>query len=90
MKRQGIHVTQWPDLKVPLLIVGFDGWGNALDVARGMAVFLIDKLKAQSFARINPDIFYLYDINRPEVDIESGTLKHLTPPGGTFYAATIN
>jgi hypothetical protein len=32
MKSQGIHVTEWPDLK------------------------------AQSFAGINPDIFYLYEI----------------------------
>jgi len=62
MKTQGIHVTQWPDLKAPLLIAGFDGWGNALDVSRGMAAFLIRKLQAQSFAGINPDIFYLYEI----------------------------
>lgn len=62
MKTQGIHVTQWPDLKALLLIAGFDGRGNALDVSRGMTVFLIRKLKAQPFARINPDIFYLYDI----------------------------
>ena len=89
MKTQGIHVTQWPDLKAPLLIAGFDGWGNALDVSRGMAAFLIRKLQAQSFAGINPDIFYLYDINRPEVEIEAGTLKHLAPPGGTFYASRI-
>ena len=55
-------MTEWPDLKTPLLIAGFDGWGNALDVSRGMAAFLIRKLKAQFFAGINPDIFYLYDI----------------------------
>lgn len=89
MKTQGIHVTELPELQAPLLIAGFDGWGNALDVSRGMAAFLIRELKAQPFARINPDIFYLYDINRPEVDIEAGVMKHLAPPGGTFYAAQI-
>lgn len=87
MHAQGIQVTQWPDLKVPLLIAGFDGWGNALDVSKGMANYLTRKLDARPFARINPDIFYRYDKNRPEVNIEAGTLKRLTPPGGSFYAA---
>lgn len=87
MNAQGIQVTEWPQLKTPLLIAGFDGWGNALDISKGMAVYLIRKLKARPFARINPDIFYRYDANRPEVNIDAGTLKSITPPGGSFYAA---
>jgi len=87
METQGIQVTERPDLHAPLLIAGFDGWGNALDVSKGMAAYLIRKLDARPFARINPDIFYRYDENRPEVNIEAGTLKSLSPPGGSFYAA---
>jgi len=76
-----------PDLKEPVLIAGFDGWGNALDVSTGMAGYLIRKLKAQSFARIDPDTFYSYDTDRPMVNIEAGTLKSLSSPGGIVYAA---
>ena len=86
METQGIQVTELPDLHAPLLIAGFDGWGNALDVSKGMAAYLIRKLDGRLFARINPDLFYRYDENRPEVHIEAGTLKRLTPPGGSFYA----
>jgi len=32
MEAQGIHVTKLPELKAPLLIAGFDGWGNALGI----------------------------------------------------------
>lgn len=87
MKNKGIQVAEWPQLKAPLLIAGFDGWGNALDISSGMAVYLIRKLNAHPFARINPDLFYRYDINRPEVNIDAGTLKSISPPGGSFYAA---
>ncbi|MBU0698263.1 MAG: PAC2 family protein [Proteobacteria bacterium] len=87
MEARGIHVTKLPELKAPLLIAGFDGWGNALGISKGMAAYLIAKFKAQAFADINPDVFYHYDVNRPEVDIVAGTLKRLTPPGGSFYAA---
>ena len=87
MKKQGIHIEELPDLKEPILIAGFDGWGNALDVSKGMATYLIRKLKARSFARIDPDTFYSYDTDRPMVNIEAGTLKSLSPPGGSFYAA---
>ena len=87
MKKQGIHIEELPNLKNPILIAGFDGWGNALDVSTGMVAYLIRKLKAQSFARIDPDTFYSYDTDRPMVNIEAGTLKSLSSLGGFFYAA---
>jgi len=87
MIEPGIQIDKLPDLKNPLLIAGFDGWGNALKISSGMAAYLVRKFKAQRFAEINPDLFFRYDEMRPVVDIEEGLLKSLTPPGGTFYAA---
>jgi proteasome assembly chaperone (PAC2) family protein len=86
MADKGIHVKETPQLKNPLLIVGFEGWGNALNVASGMAAFLIGKLEAKPFAELNPDVFYRFDENRPIVNIVEGTIKNFTPPGGSFYA----
>jgi proteasome assembly chaperone (PAC2) family protein len=82
-----IQIDKLPDLKNPLLIAGFDGWGNALKISSEIATYLVRKLKAQQFAVINPDLFFRYDEMRPIVHIEEGLLKSLTPPGGTFYAA---
>ena len=82
-----IHIKELPDLNNPVLIAGFDGWGNALNVSNGMAAYLIRQLNARHFADLDPDSFYRYDEQRPIVNIEEGYLDKLTPPGGSFYAA---
>jgi proteasome assembly chaperone (PAC2) family protein len=87
MSESGIQIDEFPDLKNPLLIAGFDGWGNALKISSGMAAYLIRTFKAQRFAEINPDVFFRYDEMRPVVHIEEGVFKSLSSPGGTFYAA---
>ena len=87
MLEKGIVVEKFPTVKEPtILIAGFDGWGNAMDVSKTMASYLVRKLKARPFATLNADLFYRYDENRPSVLIEDGILKDVIPPGGTFYA----
>lgn len=86
MFKEAIKIEYLPELKDPLLIVGFDGWGNALDISRGMVDYMIRKLDAKPFANINPDLFYRFDENRPFVNIENGLLKKVSPPGGGLYA----
>jgi proteasome assembly chaperone (PAC2) family protein len=81
-----IHIKELPNLTNPVLIAGFDGWGNALNVSNGMAAYLIRQLNARHFADLDPDAFYRYDEQRPVVNIEEGHLDTLTPPGGSFYA----
>ena len=87
MIESAIQIDKLPELKNPLLIAGFEGWGNALKISSGMADYLVRKFRAQRFAEINPDLFFRYDEMRPVVHIEEGTLKSVIPPGGTFYAA---
>jgi len=86
MDDKGIQFEELPRLNKPILIVGFDGWGNAMNISKGMVVYLIRKLKGKEFAKINPDLFYRYDATRPWVSIEQGVLKSISPPGGAFYA----
>ena len=87
MLSDSIQIEHLPNLDEPLLIVGFEGWGNALDISRGMVNYLIGKLKAQIFGKIDSDLFYRFDENRPLVKIQDGLLEDLSPPGGFFYAA---
>jgi proteasome assembly chaperone (PAC2) family protein len=86
MNEQGIHTVAAPELKKPVLIASFEGWGNALNISKGMADYLIRILGAEFFARINSDLFYRYDETRPLVNIEDGVLKSISAPGGSFYA----
>ena len=86
MDDKGIEIRKRLELNEPLFIAGFDGWGNALDVSQAMVQYLIRKLNAKNFARINSDLYYRYDDNRPIVAIKEGMLKGVSPPGGSFYA----
>ena len=86
MFEEAIQIEKMPELEEPLFIAGFDGWGNALDISRGMADYLIRKLNTERFGEINPDFFYRFDENRPMVEIENGLLKNIFPPGGGLYA----
>ena len=86
MIEEEIEIDNLPELNDPLFIAGFDGWGNALDVSSGMVDYLIRKLNVQFFGKLNPDLFYRFDENRPTVSIENGLLKKISPPGGFFYA----
>jgi len=86
MNTAGIHIQEMPQLNKPVLIAGFDGWGNALNISNGMAAYLVRRLEAKKFADLDPDTFYRYDEQRPVVDIVEGKLNTLKPPRGSFYA----
>jgi proteasome assembly chaperone (PAC2) family protein len=79
-------MKEFPQLKNPVLIAGFDGWGNALNISNGTVAYFIRRLEAKNFADFDPDTFYRYDEQRPVVDIEEGKLNTFTPPGGSLYA----
>jgi proteasome assembly chaperone (PAC2) family protein len=85
MQLSGIHIDHLPPLVRPVLIAGFDGWGNALNVSRGATAYLVKTLAASRFASLDPDSFYRFDENRPLVDIRDAALNGLIPPGGHFY-----
>lgn len=89
MDEMPLDIEYIPELKNPVFIAGFEGWGNALDISRGMIDYIIRKLEAKPFGEINPDLFYRFDENRPVVEIENGILKKIRPPGGTLYIREI-
>ncbi len=87
MSDTALKIEYIPKLENPLFIAGFEGWGNALDISRGMVDYLIKKLDAKRFGSINPDIFYRFDENRPLTEIKNGLLEDIKPPEGAFYVA---
>jgi proteasome assembly chaperone (PAC2) family protein len=85
MTQDIITLKKIPKSTDALFIAGFDGWGNALNISRGLVDFIIQKMDVKPFAKLNPDSFYKFDVNRPMVVIEDGILKRLEPSGGYFY-----
>ena len=88
MRDTSLIIDHIPPLQSPLLIAGFEGWGNALDVSIGMVDFMIRALKATSFAHLNPDPYYRYDEQRPRVRVENGRLTELTSPAAEFFSVS--
>jgi predicted ATP-grasp superfamily ATP-dependent carboligase len=82
---KGLEFEYIPELKDALLVIGFEGWGNALALSTGMVEYLIRKLDAKPFGKIISDLFYTYDNNRPVIEIQDGLVKKIDPPGGFFY-----
>jgi proteasome assembly chaperone (PAC2) family protein len=85
MTDQSIQIESIPDLKNPILIAGFAGWGNAMDISTGTVQYLVKHLQGKAFASFKADPFYRYDESRPVVLIDNGLLKHFYGPGGSFY-----
>jgi proteasome assembly chaperone (PAC2) family protein len=88
MNDQAFQIEELPQLNNPIFIIGFDGWGNALNISKGMVDYLVQNLKGQKIGRINTDLFYLYNQLRPVVKIEEGKLLELKLPGGDLFAVT--
>jgi len=85
--REELHIEHMPELKQPILILGFEGWANGGNVAVGMIDYLIQKLGASRFATIDPDHFYRFDDTRPIVRVKGGQLQEVSPPEAVFFAA---
>ena len=86
MEYQTFRLETMPTLAAPVFIIGFRGWGNALEVSAGTAAYLVETLQAVTIGHIDPDACYRYDESRPGVKFESGDMKSITPPGGSFFA----
>jgi len=90
MEYQTFRLMTMPTLAAPVFIIGFRGWGNALEVSAGTAAYLVEALQGVAIGHIDPDACYRYDESRPVVKIESGEMKSITPPGGSFFAIETN
>ncbi|MDJ0811744.1 MAG: PAC2 family protein [Desulfobacterales bacterium] len=89
MDTSGFEIRDWPALRKPVMLVGLGGWGNALNVAKGTAVYLVRKTEARRFGTVITDTFFRFDDNRPTVTIRNGLMHAVHfEQGGLFAAKT--
>ena len=55
-----VIIYEMPELNSPYLVAGFVGWPDAGRISTGVIGYLRDKLKAEKFAEIKPDAFYVF------------------------------
>jgi proteasome assembly chaperone (PAC2) family protein len=89
-----LHFRHRPALEHATLVLAFSGWMDGGDVSTGTVQRLVDLLKADPVAEIDPDPFYLYNVPgpmevaalfRPHIEIEDGLIKTVDMPTNTFY-----
>lgn len=62
------HVTfiEEPELREPVLLLAFTGWGDASEVATWSARYLVKEWDATKFAEIDPEEFFVFTETRPQ------------------------
>jgi proteasome assembly chaperone (PAC2) family protein len=91
-----LKIYKKPKLSKSRLLLGFTGWMDGGDVSTGTVKCLIDKLKAQKLAEIEPKGFYIYSfpgsmeitaLFRPHTEIKNGIIESYEIPSNTFFCS---
>jgi proteasome assembly chaperone (PAC2) family protein len=76
-----------PDVSRPVMVCAFAGWNDGGEAATTALGYVRDRWGARSFARIDPEEFFDFQVNRPLVQLEDGDTRSLTWPICEFSAA---
>ena len=77
--------SETPTLRSPVLIMGWDGWTNAGEVATGVVGYIKDRLGAKKFAELDAETFYQFTHNRPMVALRDGKVRSFTYPKSELF-----
>src|SRR5207245_10919153 len=75
-----------PTLNRPILVLAFAGWNDAGTSATFAAKFLSQRLVAHKFASLDPETFYNFVKQRPQVRFRNGERDILWPAKHVSYA----
>jgi proteasome assembly chaperone (PAC2) family protein len=80
-----MQTNEHPSLRRPVLLIAFSGWVDGGQVATRALRFLIDRWGATKFAELDPEAFYNFSRNRPQVRIEADSSRTITWPETAFF-----
>lgn len=85
------HVTflERPDLDRPPLICAFRGWNDGGEAASIALRYLQERWEGTTFATLDPEEFYDFQVTRPTVRLEEGVSRVIEWPKGEFAAASV-
>jgi proteasome assembly chaperone (PAC2) family protein len=67
-------------LRHPVLLAAFEGWNDAGDAASSAIDHLEEAWGAHAVAAIDPDAYYDFQVNRPQVQLIDGVTRKVTWP----------
>ena len=85
MSTDPITFDSRPSLNRPVLILAFTGWNDAGASATTAVRYLTEQIMATKFASIDPEEFYDFSIQRPQVRLTEGMQREIHWPSYDFY-----
>jgi proteasome assembly chaperone (PAC2) family protein len=88
-----MHPVIWegdpPHLRSPTLVCAFAGWNDAASAATTALEAVAASIDSEVMARIDPEEFYDFQVNRPTIRLIEGQTRHLDWPANTLLAARV-
>jgi proteasome assembly chaperone (PAC2) family protein len=82
-----LSFTTVPTLNRPILVLAFAGWNDAGNSATFAAKFLSQRLGGHKFASLDPETFYNFVEQRPQVRLRNGEREILWPANEFSYVS---
>lgn len=82
-----VEFDREPPANLTTLVMAFGGWIDAGQAATGALRHLVRDLSATRVARIDPEHFFMFTQERPEVRMKSEESREITWPRSEFFAA---
>jgi proteasome assembly chaperone (PAC2) family protein len=76
-----------PDLVDPIVIAAFEGWNDGAEAASAVVDHLMRQWNARVIGAIDPEDYYDFQVNRPNVGIDENGYRKLTWPSTQIAVA---
>jgi proteasome assembly chaperone (PAC2) family protein len=86
---EALRWSRQPALRSPVVLAAFEGWNDAGDAATTALRTLVSLWEADPFADIDPEEFFDFTANRPQVRLVDGRTRSIDWPSNEFWSATI-
>src|ERR1051326_3763699 len=80
-----LSVGAVPALRRPVLVLAFGGWSDAGASATTSVRYLSEQVMATKFAAIDPEDFYDFSLQRPQVRLADGLQREIHWPTYDFH-----
>jgi hypothetical protein len=74
--------------RTPVVLASFEGWNDAGDAASGALVHMIGVWHAEKVWEIDPEDYYDFQVNRPQLRLIDGITREITWPTTSVWLAT--
>jgi len=78
-----------PELRSPILVCAFAGWNDAASAATAALEAVAASLEAEIVARLDPEEFYDFQVNRPTIRLVEGQARQIDWPANTMLTVEV-